>query len=1065
VHSQSIDSAFKFFDAGRYEQAAQEFEKVLPLIEKDYGANDTSYYSFLLIYAGVSFEKNHQYARAEQYYLNVKAIYEQINALSNDLYATAINNLAALYRTMGKYENAETFYRQALEISKKINGEEDPGNVLLLNNITTLYHEMGNYKKAEPMYLKALEISKRTFGEEHPNTVSLLNNLGALYDDMGNYEKAESIYLQTLEIRAKVPGPEDPEYALSANNLAQLYFKMGNYDKAEPLYQQALLISKKKYGEEHSSYALALNNLGVLYYSRGDYEKAESLYLEALKIRKNVLGERHPDYATSLSNLALFYYETGNYEKAEPLYVQSSEIRRATLGEEHPEYAVTLNNMALFYSVTGNYKKAETLLLQALDILKNALGEEHSDYAISLNNLALFYNDRGDYERAEPLFMQALKISKKVLGEMHPSYATLLNNLAEFYDATGNFAKAETMYLQALEIASKISGENHPDIASILNNLALLYQDRGYFEKAAPFYQRAMNTYLFQIQQQFSFMSETEKEKYLAKVQFFFKTYQNFIMQQHTIYPAIAGKAYDIELSGKGLLLRADKQLRMYILSSGDSSAIKTYNSWLAVRASLAGQYSMPLAQQTLDTKMMESQANELEKQLARIYSAKNDLKELHNIHWQDVQKKLDPGEVAIEFTHFPFYNGRKWTDSIMYVAIILKHDDIYPKIVYLFEGRQLDSVLQSGRGSDINFINDLYSWANTGNQLNPGKGHQLYDLIWKPLEKYLDGVQNVCYSPSGRLHQLSFAAIPCGERELLSDRYKLFQLSSTAQIIIKHQESPVKKIVLFGGIEYDAGLDKMQSIADQYKHSVGRFPLQTSRSFGKENTRSGSWMYLDGTMNEVEKISKLAEGKGIKSYVLAGNDAIEESIKNLDGNSSPEVIHIATHGFFFPDAEKNYDKTGLMEAGERATRVFKSSENPLMRSGLAFAGVNHGWGGEEIPQGVDDGILTAYEVSNMYIPNTELVVLSACETGLGEIKGSEGVFGLQRSFKIAGADFILMSLWQIPDYQTSELMNYFYTGWFSGKSIQVALGEAQDYMKSKYPFQPFMWAAFVLVR
>jgi CHAT domain-containing protein len=135
------------------------------------------------------------------------------------------------------------------------------------------------------------------------------------------------------------------------------------------------------------------------------------------------------------------------------------------------------------------------------------------------------------------------------------------------------------------------------------------------------------------------------------------------------------------------------------------------------------------------------------------------------------------------------------------------------------------------------------------------------------------------------------------------------------------------------------------------------------------------------------------------------------------------------------------------------------------MRSGLAFAGANHAWAGEEIPQGVDDGILTAYEVSNMYIPNTELVVLSACETGLGEIKGSEGVFGLQRSFKIAGSDFILMSLWQIPDYQTSELMNHFYTGWFSGKSIQVALSEAQDFMKSKYPLQPFMWAAFVLVR
>jgi CHAT domain-containing protein len=223
--------------------------------------------------------------------------------------------------------------------------------------------------------------------------------------------------------------------------------------------------------------------------------------------------------------------------------------------------------------------------------------------------------------------------------------------------------------------------------------------------------------------------------------------------------------------------------------------------------------------------------------------------------------------------------------------------------------------------------------------------------------------------------------------------------------------------------------------------------------------------MYLDGTMKEVEKIRKIGNHKGITAIVIAGNEAIEESIKNLYGKSSPDVIHIATHGFFFPDVRKNYNKIGLKASGERVTQGFRSSDNPLMRSGLAFAGANHAWEGEKIPPDVDDGILTAYEVSNMYIPNTELVVLSACETGLGEIKGSEGVFGLQRSFKMAGSDYILMSLWQIPDYQTLELMDHFYTEWLSGKAIQEALRVAQDFMKSKYPLQPFMWAAFVLVR
>jgi tetratricopeptide (TPR) repeat protein len=1062
TYSQSVDSAFKYLDAGRYEQAAQEFEKTLPLIEKEFGATDTSYYSYLLIYTGVSFEKNSQYVRAEQYYLKAKAIYEKINALSNNTYLISLNSLAALYIGMGKYENAETLYKQALEINKKKFGETHPENAVLLNNIASLYHKMGNYEKAEYMYLETLAISKNAFGEEDPRSVSLLNNLGTLYDDMGNYEKAESIYLQILEIRKRIPGIEHPDYAISANNLAQLYYKLGNYEKAEPLYQQALLINKKKYGEEHVSYALSLNNLGALYHRKGNYGKAELLYLEALKIRKNVLGVKHPDYATSLNNIALFYHEIGNYEKAEPLYTQALKIRLEVLGEEHPLYSVTLNNMALFYFDTGNYEKAEAMLQQALNIRKNASGEDHPDYAISLNNLALFYYDRGRYAGAEVLYLQALKINKKVLGAMHPVYGTTLNNLAELYDAMGRYKEAEKLYLQALDIIKEAYGEKHPDYASNLSNLASLYLEEGYYDKAEQMYEKALTTYLSQIQQQFSFLSETEKEKYLERVQFFFKTYQNFILKQQKNNPAIAGKLYDIELYSKGLLLNSNKQLRMFILNCGDSSAIETYNSYIAVKASLARQYSVPLSQQTLNIKSLEIHANELEKQLARIYSGKIDLNELQYVHWQDVQKQLNPNEVAIEFSHFPYSNGKQWTDSIMYVAILLKSDDIYPRIIPLFEDKQLDTILHKGIGSDLNFINDLYRWERKNEKLSSGKGQQLYHLVWKPLEEYLESTQTIYFSLSGRLHQLSFAAIPLGVTGLLSDKYNLHQLSSSVQITTKHQERPIRNIVLYGGIDYDAGLEKLQSAANKYKQSAEKYPVKANRSFNHNNTRSGSFMYLDGTMTEVEKIRKLAEDKSVNCLVLTENEAIEESVKKISGNSSPDILHIATHGFFFPDAIKNSDKNGLIREGDLSAPAFKVSENPLMRSGLAFAGANHSWAGEDIPFDLDDGILTAYEVSNMYLPNTELVVLSACETGLGEIKGSEGVYGLQRSFKIAGADYILMSLWQIPDYQTYELMGIFYENCFNAMTIKDGFRTAQQIMRKKY--DPFYWAAFVLI-
>lgn len=193
---------------------------------------------------------------------------------------------------------------------------------------------------------------------------------------------------------------------------------------------------------------------------------------------------------------------------------------------------------------------------------------------------------------------------------------------------------------------------------------------------------------------------------------------------------------------------------------------------------------------------------------------------------------------------------------------------------------------------------------------------------------------------------------------------------------------------------------------------------------------------------------------------MYSGKQATEEAFKKLSGNNSPRVLHIASHGFFFPDPKKQ----NLNEFGDESQQVFRSSDNPLNRAGLLLAGANRVWKGDTLPVNVEDGILTAYEVSNVSLNNTELVVLSACETGLGDIKGSEGVFGLQRAFKMAGAAYLLMSLWKVPDTETTELMTKFYSTWFSGKTIPEAFHQTQTYMKSKYPNDPYKWAAFVLV-
>jgi len=274
-------------------------------------------------------------------------------------------------------------------------------------------------------------------------------------------------------------------------------------------------------------------------------------------------------------------------------------------------------------------------------------------------------------------------------------------------------------------------------------------------------------------------------------------------------------------------------------------------------------------------------------------------------------------------------------------------------------------------------------------------------------------------------------------------------QLSSTAVLLqqSKFNNTP-ESIALFGGINYEAVTEELLAKAKNLR-SRQEF---VSRSISSEADRgSSNWGYLPGTLQEVNAIENIAKKKKVTSTKFTGNAAIEEQFKSLKGNNSPRIIHISTHGFFFEDAEQ----------GEH----YNAAKNPLNRAGLLFAGANTTWQGKTTTDGIDDGILTAYEATNVTFGNTQLVVLSACETGLGEIKGSEGVFGLQRAFKNAGAEYIIMSLWKVPDAETAEFMEYFYKKLFGGESIPDAFRKTQNYMKKKYPDDPYKWAAFVLVR
>ncbi len=789
---------------------------------------------------------------------------------------------------------------------------------------------------------------------------------------------------------------------------------------------------EQKLEADDTAYAFAVNRLAGLYRSMGSYEKAEMFYRQALKIRERTLGKSHPDYAVSLNNLALLHKDMGNFGKAEELYLEAIEILRKTSGEKNLSYATTLSNLATLYRDFEKYYSAQPLYIDALALFIDILGDkEHASYGITLNNLAVMFRDMGNYTAAEPLQNRAVEVLSSVPGKSHPSYATALNNLALLHKKTGDYSTAESMLVNALNIRKKSLGEYHPSYANSLDNLAKLYHLKGKYGLADSLFVLANDVIFYNIRQQFGFLSENEKELYLKTFCGRFDDFQSYSLIRQGTDPSIIGETYNNILRTKGLLLKSGTFMRNTILSSNDEELISYYEDWIQLQKQITYLTVSEFAHQDTNLALLQEQANDIEKMLVRKSVEFSDIENMFNISWRDVRRELSEGEVAIEFTHFS-HN----TDSILYCALILGHDSDYPVMVPLFEEKELRGLLSGYRGNNQKHVNTIY-----GRKKNPAT--KLYELIWEPVEKYVDGVTTLYISPSGLLHKISFSAISGGSDRYLLDDYYIRMVSTTAKagLPTRLDFSAGYNVTLFGGIKY--------SIT-----SPANMP----------------WLFLEGTLEEIKTIDSTLKGHA-NVKLVSGEEATVAKFKSIASKS--HILHIATHGFFFAEPEEEHvaitQKLSLDDIEFRGTREhapcrYISNPDPLMRSGLVFAGVNDYWTGHRtMDEGMDDGVLAALEVINIDLRENKLTVMSACETGLGDIVGSEGVYGLQRAFKMAGTNNQIISLWQIPDKETAEFMQTFYGLLIEKNDLYKAFSKTQKIMRHKY--DPFFWAAFVLIK
>lgn len=1031
-----------------------------------------------------------QFPASEAYYLKADTIARSFTGGNDTVYAKNLNNLAALYQYTGKYDKATGLFEKSRDLFLKLTGEKNTSYASTLNNLATIYNELGQFEKAKPLLLKVLELRKMLQGEDHPDYAQALNNLGYIQAMLGQIKEAELNYTRASEIYKKSLGPNHPDYASSINNLAELFLTTGEYAKAKLLYDEALEIRKKTVGERHPDYSQSLNNLGTYYETLGLYDKAEQLFGEAMEKTASALGEEHPAFIISLNNMAGHYQSRGNYEKAEPLYQRARDLRKKIFGDQHPSYAMSLNNLGTLYLEIGQFEKAAQLFQQSGEIWKKALGAGHYNYAMSLNNLAAACEDQHQYEKAETLYTRALEIRRAVFGENHNDFAVSLNNLAGLYMETKQYDKAELfikqanviwkkilnednpsialglnnlaaiyrrghrhldiaeqLYLQAISLRKKILGENHPLTAESENDLALLYMNMGQFSKAEPLLLTSSQKNRANLQSSFPVLSEKEKAGFIKEEVFYNDCNNSFLYNDPVASPRIVNNNVNLQLFYKSLSLADTRNMLEAVRSSRDSSIRKLVAEWQSVRTVISAQYALPAARRAKDLAEKEAIAENLEKELNRRSASFREQQTALRISVNDIRRNLEEDEVAIEFVSFNYYDKTK-TDSIIYAAYLIRKQDSAALFIPLFEERQLQALIDRAGRSATGVAKTFYGVAMN---FSSDIATDLYKLIWKPLEKHLQGVKKISFSPSGKLFGIAFHALPAGSGKLLMDNYELRQYVSTRQIALRSGEKTRDqpgRIVLFGDANYSmdsAAIAKNIPADDTGQDLVLR--------------GGGGWPELPFTGKEVDTIKKIFSGHNIPAVAYLKEIASEGMLKKLDGHS-PVVLHIATHGFYVP--EKQYQELVDTTGRGGGPNMYKLSEDPLMRNGLILAGGNYAWSGNIPLTGVDDGILTAYEIAQLNLGNTRLVVLSACETALGDIHGTEGVYGLQRAFKLAGVDKMIISLWQVPDLETSLLMTKFYSNWLDGAGVREAFLQAQTAMRKQYP--PFSWAAFVLV-
>lgn len=985
--------------------------------------------------------------------------------------AAICNNLANAYRDLGQFEKSEPLYLRCLKIQESRFGRDHVEVAFALNSLGLLYAELNRFEEAEPLFLRSLKIREAKLGPQHADVGMTLNCLGAVYADLGQYAKAEPLLQRSLKIKEATLGPDDLGVAQCLYNLAELHEHLGKYAQARPLYQRCLKIREAKLGRDHFVVSYVLRRMAILHVLEGNLAAAEPLHLRSLQIKENSLGADHPGVADTLNDLANLYKSLGRPQKAEPLYQRCLQIYEAKFGPAHPNVSAPLNNLANLYADAKEYDKAEPLYQRSLQIKVAKLGEDHVEVAQTINNLAWMYASQARYADAEPLYQRSLKIREDRLGPGHPQVANSLSNLADLYASQGDFEQAAPLYERSLTIKEASLGPDHPDVSPCLYDSAWLAMARNDLPRAAEYVDRCRHIDRLYVSRMLPVLAESEQRAFLKHAdQEHWHLALTIALDGHDHVRPDASAEW--VLNGKGVGPEALAQRALLSRDSRDPKTGELVRQLSECRRQLSAlSLAAPRAgQEQARQKQIDDLAQQEETLSHRLGQVLGDQPRREPwIGIDEIRRAIPADGVLIEIVRCEVADFLPASRRVAplpprYAAwIIPPAGDRTVRLVDLGESEAIDRAValvrqQLGRCQAVDAqVNPLLAEGEGSAEasLHSALG-ALSARILHPLLPEVGDARQLLVSPDGALWLAPWSALPLADGRYAVEQYAVRCIVSGRDLTFVSAPHKLNRPMMFADPDFDLSPDAARQALQ--KLAPARQMALNLRGTGTQ-LNLPDVARLPGTAVEAQSIiPALKKRGGEEPWLYQGRQALEGVCKLV---RQPQLLMLSTHGFFFDDQNNHSEEANANSSSGSSDQA----ESPLLRCGLLLAGCNQRAGGNA---GDDDGVLTGLEIVGMDLRGTELVVLSACETGLGQVRNGEGVAGLRQAFQLAGAQGVVSTLWQIPDRESAQLMIRFFENLASGQDHANSLRAAQiSLIESRRAkngaAHPFFWAAFTL--